>query len=238
MLGPNRFCYRQQIARLGYDLNTFAYRFQPKTLPDLEVLINVLKNFGRGIDEYRNNIHLGVQAGMVTSFEECIVGYHCIKQRYSRIGMFLNGKDILHEWFSWRILSRFYLFRLHPNVSSRWQVKYGQSIKISLEKTLVKHFGEPLAKLLEYLSTEHMSHCVLSNVSSGLATRPLPNVYYQGIANLSHPTTQRLPFGEKLNGSKAYESLLAYFTTTEEHTPGMTRDILRENNLQWSFDGP
>ena len=150
------------------------------------------------------------------------MGYHCIKQRYSAVGRFFNGGDILHEWFSWRMLSKFkfYLNRLHPNISTRWQVKYGQSIKTSLEQTLVKHFGKPLAKLLQYLNTEHMSHCVSSSASSGLASRPLPYVYNEGVANLSHPTTQQLPSGEKLDGRKAYERLLAFFTTTEEHTPG------------------
>ena len=149
------------------------------------------------------------------------MGYHCIKQRYSAVGKNFNGGDILDEWFSRRMLSKYLnRLRMHPNISTQWQVKYGQRIKTSLEQTLVKHFGKPLAKLLWYLNTEHMSHCVLSNASSGLASRPLAYVYNKSIANLSHPTTQQLPSGEKLDGRKAYERLLAFFTTTEEHTPG------------------
>lgn len=220
MLGPNRFCYLQVISKLGYHLNAFTVRFKPKTLSDLEFIINVIKGFGRGINEYQQNIRLGVQAGMVPSLEECVVGFHCIRQRYSEVGAFFKGRDVLHEWFSWRFLSRLYLNDLQPSVITQWQNKYGQSIRASLVETLIKHFGDPLAKLLQYLDAEHLSHCVSSSVSSGLATRPLRYVFYDGIANLSHPTTQQLPQGERLDTRNGYNKLLNYFTTNEEHTPG------------------
>ena len=220
MLGPNRFCYLQVISKLGYHLRAFVARFQPKTLSDLELIMSVLRSFGRGINEYANNIRLGVEAGMVSSFEECIAGLHCITQRYAKVGEYFEGKDILHEWFLWRLISRSYMSKLQPNVSAQWRAKYGQGVRMSLFQTLVKHLGDPFANLLKYLATEHLSHCVWSSVSSGLASRPLSYVYFQGVANLSLPTTRKLPLGERLNGSRAYERIVTYFTTTVEDTPG------------------
>lgn len=57
-----------------------------------------------------------------------------------------------------------------------------------------------------------MNHCVPSNISSGLANLPLSHVYYKGVKT-NKETVQILPTGEKLDGSAAYEMLLAYYTT-------------------------
>lgn len=57
-----------------------------------------------------------------------------------------------------------------------------------------------------------MLHCVPSNVSSGLANLPLSHVYFNG-TKTNTTTTPFLPTGEKLNGKKAYEKILAFYTT-------------------------
>ena len=67
--------------------------------------------------------------------------------------------------------------------------------------------------LYRYLETEHIRHCVPSNVSSGLATLPLKYVWLDGKENKSWPTNRKLPTGEPLNGPQAYSKILSYFTT-------------------------
>lgn len=69
--------------------------------------------------------------------------------------------------------------------------------------------------LNRYLKLEHSRHCVPSNVSSGLAGLPLTHVWFDGRQNVSFPTTQTLPTGEKLNGSWAYSQIMSYFTTNQ-----------------------
>ena len=67
--------------------------------------------------------------------------------------------------------------------------------------------------LFRYLEDEYSTHCPPSNISSGFASLPLPYVYTNGIANLSQPTTGRLPGGGKFNGKNAYLIMLSHFTT-------------------------
>ena len=52
-------------------------------------------------------------------------------------------------------------------------------------------------------------------MSSGFSTLPLPYVYINGTPDLAQPTTGKLPTGEKLNGAKAYEYIMSFFTTNE-----------------------
>ena len=69
-----------------------------------------------------------------------------------------------------------------------------------------------------YLETDHIQHCVPSNVSSGLYSLPVSFVYVNGSANVTQKTTKELPLGGPLNGSKAYVDILSFFTTTN-NTP-------------------
>ena len=69
--------------------------------------------------------------------------------------------------------------------------------------------------VIRYLKLEHSRHCVPSNVSSGFASLPLKYIWFDGQANMSFPTTQTLPTGERLNGSWAYSQILSYFTTNQ-----------------------
>ena len=66
-----------------------------------------------------------------------------------------------------------------------------------------------------YLENQHLRHCVPSNVSSGLATRPLSFVYMDGFPNKSSPTTKKLPTGELIQGNMSYTNILPYFTSSD-----------------------
>lgn len=60
-----------------------------------------------------------------------------------------------------------------------------------------------------------MSHCVPSNISSGLFNRPLKYVYIDGKPDFSQPTVRNLSTGEILSGPQTYASMLSYFITTD-----------------------
>ena len=66
-----------------------------------------------------------------------------------------------------------------------------------------------------YLETDYIRHCVPSGVSSGLSSLPLPHVYVDGVAQSDQPTTQQLPSGDKLNGTRAYLKLVSIFTSLD-----------------------
>ena len=94
-----------------------------------------------------------------------------------------------------------------------------------------RNFTVPLLIAIRYLEEDHIQYCVPSSVSSGLSSLPVSYVYVNGTANISQPTTKVLPFGEPLNGSKAYMELLSFFTTTNS-TPdevyNLGYDMLRK----------
>ena len=83
----------------------------------------------------------------------------------------------------------------------------------SLRKLVFHNYVSIFLILYRYLETEHIRHCVPSNVSSGLATLPLKYVWLDGKENKSWPTKPVLPTGERLNGSQAYSKIMSYFTT-------------------------
>ena len=66
-----------------------------------------------------------------------------------------------------------------------------------------------------YLENEHMRHCVPSNISSGLFSRPLKYVYIDGKPNTSQPTVRNLSTGEIISGPQTYASILSFFTTVD-----------------------
>ena len=86
---------------------------------------------------------------------------------------------------------------------------------VNLFLSTASHTHGLVSFLNRYLKLEHSRHCVPSNVSSGLATLPLKHVWFDGQENVSFPTTQTLPTGEKLNGSWAYSQIMSYFTTNQ-----------------------
>lgn len=215
MLGPNRFCYTEVIARLPFHFRAFLKRLSPKTVEDMEVIIEALKSFGRGIKRYQENIELGVKAGMVGSVEECRVGLDCISQKYPKIAESFHEEDIMMESFGYPFLTGDFIMRFE-NASDLWLKKHKISIDQSMAYSLINYVGIPLANLLRYLTVDHMKYCVPSNVSSGLYNRPLRYVYYNGIANKSEPASKRLPSGEMIDGKAGYERTMRFFTTTND----------------------
>lgn len=218
MLGPNRFCYTKNIARLPFHFGAFLKRLSPETVDDMEAIIEALKSFGKGIKRYQENIELGVKVGMVGSVEECRVGLDCLNQKYPKISESLQEGDIMMESFRYPFLTRTFFMRFQ-NASELWFKKYNMSLDQSMADSLINYVGVPLVNLLRYLATDHMKHCVPSNVSSGLFNRPLRYVYYNGIPNMSEPATRKLPSGELIDGKAGYERTMRFFTTTN-HTAG------------------
>ena len=86
---------------------------------------------------------------------------------------------------------------------------------VNLFLSIDSHTHGRASFLNRYLNLEHSRHCVPSNVSSGLAGLPLKHVWFDGQENVSFPTNQTLPTGEKLNGSWAYSQIMSYFTTNQ-----------------------
>ena len=219
MLGPNRFCHADVIARLSYHFRAFLGKLSPSTIEDMQAIIEVLKGFGRGIKRYQENIQLGVKTGMVGSEEECRVGLDCLSQIYPKIAESLHEEDIMMENFAYPFLSEKF-YKRFQNVSGLWFETHGNiSLEQSMVESLINYVGIPLVNLLQYLATDHMKHCVPSNVSSGLFNRPVHYVYYDGIANVSEPASRRLPSGEMIDGKAGYERTMRFFTTTN-HTAG------------------
>ena len=66
-----------------------------------------------------------------------------------------------------------------------------------------------------FLETDYILHCVPDNVSSGLSSLPLLHVYVDGVVKSDQQTTQELPSGHKLNGTRAYLKLMSIFTTLD-----------------------
>ena len=124
----------------------------------------------------------------------------------------------MKEGFVESLLSKEYYKKVPQNYTQEWTKNFGESIIDSINRTLVEFVGTPLAELVDYLKNDYRSYCVPSNISSGLASLPLKFIYVNEIQTQNR-TTQKLPFGEKLNGSRSYEKILYYFTTSEDFTP-------------------
>ncbi|EDO43630.1 predicted protein [Nematostella vectensis] len=223
MLGPSRFCYMQSFSELQWTFRALMFRIRPRSMDDMEYIIDMMREYGKGIDQYRKNIKLGVKAGMVNSIEECTVGYDCLARYFPEISPTLTPQDILKESFIGSLLGARILSETKNMSSFYWTKKYKKSLARSLREAAVIHLGVPLVELFRYLSGQHRVHCLPSNASSGLASRPVPFVFYHGQPNRSESTTQRLPSHHPLNGKKAYERILRYFTTTN-----MTPDAVHQ----------
>ena len=215
MLGPNRFCYTEVIARLPFHLRAFLKKLSPETVEDMETIIEALKGFGRGIQRYHENIKLGVKAGMVGSIEECRVGLDCISQVYPKIAESFREEDIMMESFRYPFLTPRFIIRFQ-NASELWFKKHKTHLEHSMAESLINYVGVPLVNLLRYLAGEHMKHCVPSNVSSGLFNRPVRYVYNDGVPNMSEPAGRKLPTGELIDGKVGYERTMRFFTTTND----------------------
>lgn len=93
MLGPNYFCW-QGICEIGRNLkDNFNWKsgFQPKTLKNVEKLMEILKQVKTSIEQYQENLYLGVKTGMVRSVEECKAGLNVLRNRFQKIAF--EGKN-------------------------------------------------------------------------------------------------------------------------------------------------
>ncbi len=130
----------------------------------------------------------------------------------------------MKEWFVESLLIEEYYEKVTQNHRQKWIENFGKSIIDSVNTTLTKYIGKPLTQLVHFLKYEYRSYCVPNNISSGLASLPLKYIYING-SRTQNQTTQKLPFGEKLNGSKSYENILYYFTTSEDLTPDKIHEL-------------
>ena len=233
MLGPNRFCYTQVIARLPYHFRAFLKKLSPHTVEDLETIIDSLKSFSRGIRQYHENVKLGIKTGMVGSIEECKVGLDCLSQVYPKIAEGFWEENVIFESFRYPVLTPTFLMRFE-NASGMWFKKRGVHLEVSLVDSLISHIGVPLANLFKYLAHDHLKHCVPSNASSGLFNRPVRYVYKNGVPNVSEIASRRLPTGELIDGKSGYETTMRFFTTTND-TAGECRHFRHLSSFWASF---
>ena len=81
-----------------------------------------------------------------------------------------------------------------------------------------------ISLLLRYLEQEHFKSCPSETYLNGLGKLPLGTEFADhSQPDGSRPTTQKLPTGQPLSGSKTFETLLKYFTTLEI-TPTQLRE--------------
>lgn len=221
MLGPSQRCKSEPISSLSGHVNLFLYIFltkENKTLKVAEDAINMLPKFQEGINHYKLNIQRGVTSGMIRSKSECTEGIECIK-RYYRDVFTREVPDAVLSWPGVRYRIQDFISGVPIRDLTAWSDRYGKNMSDSLYEGVVKFVGSTLVSLFEYLKNDHMTHCVPSSVSSGLGTRPVDYVYFNG-TRTSKKTNQTLDDKERImKGKEAYEAVLSYFTTTN-YTPG------------------
>ncbi|XP_028411286.1 uncharacterized protein LOC114533865 [Dendronephthya gigantea] len=213
LLGPDIMCTDYMCRHFsGQVLSTGAMHFRPKTVEDILEVRNALAFYNRTIRQYIENIRYGARSGMVRSVEACLAGLDAIKERFINIAH-RNATGILQEWFVHLMLIPAYYEDLHEETKEKWFKTYGKNVNESIKDFLVELIGKPLEEMLRFLEHENILNCVPSSVSSGLANLPLSYIYFNG-SKTETPTHPYLPSGEKLDGRKAYENLLASYTTT------------------------
>ncbi|KAK3727918.1 hypothetical protein QZH41_016368 [Actinostola sp. cb2023] len=211
MMGPNFFCW-QPMCSLGDELASHLPLFAPKTVQDIHQLETIFQGYNQTIHQYIENLQLGIKVGMVRSVEECKAGLDVFKAIYRQIDL-NNESGVLDQSFAKVITKPEFYKKLLNDTQAKWRNLTGKAVQDSVTESLVANVGVAMRKLLSYLGNEHVRHCVPSNVSSGLANRPLGHVYVDGVP--TKPTTQSLPTGEKIYGNTTYASMMSYFTTTD-----------------------
>ncbi|XP_028411285.1 uncharacterized protein LOC114533864 [Dendronephthya gigantea] len=226
MMGPSRFC-TESICKIGDDLyyhfNTKAWSWQPSRYEDLVYIIEQLRAHKPLIEQYISNMKYGIAAGMLRSVEQCDVGYYSLLNKFQKVST-LGKRGILQEKFTKDLRRATYYKSLNQDDRQKWFKNFGEEIEDTVNATLVEYFGRPLVELFHFLKHEYRVYCVNSSVSSGLANLPLKYIYING-SKTSNKTLQKLPFSEKLDGKKSYESTLYYFTTSEDITPEQIHEL-------------
>ena len=96
MLGPNFFCW-QPICSLGREMLGHLPFFAPRKTRDMDVIRSLLETYKKSINQYTDNVKLGVRSGMVGSVEECRAGLDSMKGIYSHVAISNTGKTLV--WF-------------------------------------------------------------------------------------------------------------------------------------------
>lgn len=84
MLGPNFFCW-QPICSIGREMSDHLASFAPRNISDMEIIRGILEAYNKSINQYMENVKLGVRTGMVGSVEECRGGLDSLKAAFSFI---------------------------------------------------------------------------------------------------------------------------------------------------------
>lgn len=100
LLGPNLFCW-QPICAVGNDIKShFTFKpkgFKPKTVEDVEFVIDHLKQLNDSLTQYVENMKYGIKAGYIRSVEECKAGLGSMKRRFLTVALGgKEGKKIYH----------------------------------------------------------------------------------------------------------------------------------------------
>ncbi|XP_068679121.1 uncharacterized protein [Montipora foliosa] len=133
-------------------------------------------------------------------------------------------RGIYNETFMKPIFDDSFLGSLKPEHLKQWKDDNGgKTVTDSIREYSLEYIGRPIYEVIRFLETENLEHCVPSSVSSGLANLPVSYVYVNG-SPTDKVTTNVLPTGEPLNGKKAYESIMPFFTTITK-TPKEVHDL-------------
>lgn len=230
LMGPNLFCW-QPICNIGSnDIKNGLGNLRPKSLSDVQLVQGKMKLVAKTFTRYIDNLRFGIKAGMVRSKEECIAGINSFKRDYFSVSM-KGDIGIFDEDYMRPILDESFLALLQPDDLTKWKNDNGgKTLNESIREHALEYIGKPIQKVIRFLETEHLQHCVPSDVSSGLATLPLSYVYING-TKTANKTTKKLPTGEPLNGTRAYESIMPYFTTitkTPDQVHQLGKDMLNK----------
>eukprot|EP00794_Sanderia_malayensis_P004766 gene4766-5393_t len=234
MMGPNYFCW-QPICYLGYDVNALGYNSKPKTIQDIEQMLLKITTHNMTVDNYIENMKLGVKAGMVRTKIDCKAGLDAFLEYYKAIAKNRQANAVLQEWFGVSVVSYItnHVTALNNTLDQTWKAKSGRTIKESVQKALVDGVGKPIVKLINYLELNHSIHCLENDMSSGLGNLPVANVYTNGIPG--EKTTQKMPItNAPLSGKASYKLILPYFTTSAITPEEINKEGERQLKLFYS----
>ncbi|XP_031562253.1 uncharacterized protein LOC116298050 isoform X3 [Actinia tenebrosa] len=219
LLGPGFFCVEMQ------SICTFTRLFShwivpPSSVNEVQILLNKIKTLNHTFSQYRQNLIDGVRAGMVRDIDDCKRGLHSFFVFYRNMN---KVEDVMRQRIAKGLTRDSTLDKLSKEEKEKWFTKYNKTVKQDIRDHVLKYIGEPLYKLITYLKTTYLEHCLPVNESSGLSGLPLTHVYING-SKTNQLTYPYLPTGQRLNGSKAYESIMPYFTTSDI-TPNEVHDL-------------
>ena len=188
LLGPDYFCEQPICYALEYFHQALIRMSEidgPITsLTDMKNIISLVRSHRFTFVQYLKNMKEGVKSGMVWSEEVCKASAKTFRKIYSRVKKDPEGilKMKFARLLTTGITSQGGLYKKLANTELE-QFKdshKGQTYENKLKKTIVEHIGKPLHDLIVYLKDEHVQYCPPSDISSGLGSLPLKNIYKNG----------------------------------------------------------